>query len=199
MNRYHCVIIIPGLGDQKKEIQLLVSHWRRHGLTPIVHGLGWWDGERSFVPKLARFVRLIDECRKQGARVSLVGCSAGGSAVINAFSSRRRAIHRVVTICGRLRRGREPGFRSFAARTSSSPAFVESVLRSERVIEKLSVDDRKKIMTVRPFLGDELVPAGTAVIDGVNNITVPYVEHVLTIAASLTIFSKPILNFLRAH
>lgn len=52
-------------------------------------------------------------------------------------------------------------------------------------------------MTVRPLLGDELVPADTAVIEGANNITVPSIEHVISIAASLTIFSTPLLSFLQ--
>ncbi len=197
MQQTHRVIIIPGLGDQIREVAFLTSHWRRCGLIPVVHGVGWWDRERTFEPKLMRLVRLIDRYVKQGDRVSLVGASAGGSAVVNAFFLRRRLIHKVISICGRLRRGNEKGFRSFAARTASSPAFAESVLGCERAIDTLSADDRKRIMTVRPLLGDELVPADTAVIEGANNITVPSIEHVISIAASLTIFSTPLLSFLQ--
>lgn len=51
-------------------------------------------------------------------------------------------------------------------------------------------------MTVRAMFGDELVPTDTTIIQGAYNTTVPTFEHVLSIGASLSIFSKPIIVFL---
>ena len=57
--------------------------------------------------------------------------------------------------------------------------------------------DKKRIMTIRPLLGDELVPGNTATIIGAQNITLPTGEHLLTIGAALTIFGKRIIDFLK--
>ncbi len=51
-------------------------------------------------------------------------------------------------------------------------------------------------MTVRAMLGDELVPSDTTLLKDAYNIQVPTIEHMLSIAASLTIFSKRLIDFL---
>ncbi|MCX6794225.1 MAG: hypothetical protein NTY06_03950, partial [Candidatus Gottesmanbacteria bacterium] len=108
----------------------------------------------------------------------------------------RDVIHRVVNICGRLRVSPTTGFRSFASRTKSSPAFAQSVKLFEKREGDLQAADKKRMMTVRAMFGDELVPSDTATVDGAYNIAIPTTEHVLTIAAALTVFSKPIIKFL---
>jgi hypothetical protein len=50
----------------------------------------------------------------------------------------------------------------------------------------------------KSYLGDELVPADTAVLDGGQNITIPTIEHSLSIYLALSIFFKPIINFLES-
>lgn len=195
----HRVIVVPGLGDEGRQLEWLIKHWKRYGLVPVVYRVGWRDKGSSFHPRLARLIRLIDRYSKRGERVSLVGLSAGGSAVINAFVRRRRIIHKVITVCSRLQRGQERGFRSFTTRTASSAAFAQFVALCEYRVQKLSTADRKKIMTVRAGFGDELVPGNTSAIDGAYNITVPSVEHVVSIAAALTIFSRPLIAFLHSE
>ena len=60
------------------------------------------------------------------------------------------------------------------------------------------MQDRKKILTVRPFFGDELVPADTVVIQGALNKTVPMGEHVLSIATALILY-RPVIAFLKGN
>lgn len=189
------MIVVPGLGDEVNRLRWLTNHWRKHGLEPIVTSAGWYDGE-PFQPKLKRLLDLIDRLTRKKNIVSLVGTSAGGSAVINAFCQRRRNVHRVVSVCGRLRIGTQRGARSFKARTASSPSFAQSVKLCEKNISTLTAADKKKIMTIRAMFGDELVPANTTVIPGAYNTQVPTPEHVLTIAAALTVFSNPLFDFL---
>lgn len=192
----HRVIIIPGLGDNTRVLAWVVGYWKRYGLDPIVYSVGWRDGEESFRPKLKKLVALIDKYAKNGNRVSLVGTSAGGSAALNAFIERKSKIHRVINVCGRLRVGPTAGYRSFKAKTKSSPAFVESVRLCERGIEQLSLPDRRKIMTVRAMFGDELVPPETTIVDGALNIQIPTAEHMFSIGAALTIYSGALIFFL---
>lgn len=196
MTKKHHTIIIPGLGDEVNKMIWATYHWRRSGLDPIVHSVGWHGGEKEFQPKLQILVDMIDEFADDGDRVSLVGCSAGGSAALNAFFERREAVYRVINVCGRLRTGSQNGFRSFDARTATSPPFAESVKLFESHENLLTHQDRQKVMTVRALFGDELVPADTTILRGAYNTVVPTPEHVLSIAMALTIFSKPLITFL---
>lgn len=198
MSKEHKVIVIPGLGDHRtKPLEMAVNHWRSQGLDPIVHAVGWHDEEGSFAPKLHRLVEMIDSFVGQGDTVSLVGTSAGGSAALNAFIERRDVVHRVINVCGRLRVGPRTGFRSFESKSKSSPTFAESVQLCEAQEKSLTAADRQKIMTVRAMFGDELVPPETTILQGAYNTRVPTPEHVLSIGAALTAFSRPLIVFLK--
>ena len=196
MQKPHKVILVPGLGDDTRFLNWATKNWQKHGLEPVVHSVGWRDGESSFEPKLKRLISLIDEFVKEGNQVSLVGTSAGGSAVLNAFIQRKDSIHKVVNVCGRLKVGPTSGFRSFQSKTQTSPAFAKSVKLCESEIKSLSKQDLKKIMTVQAMFGDELVPSETTIIHGALNTKVPTPEHMISIATALTIFSKPMIDFL---
>lgn len=197
MNKEHHTIFIPGLGDEVNKMTWATNFWRRFGLDPIVHSVGWHNGEREFQPKLQILVDMIDKFANDGDKVSLVGCSAGGSAAFNAFFERRNVVYRVINVCGRLRTGSQNGFRSFDARTASSPPFAESVKLFESHEALLTEQDKQKVMTVRALFGDELVPADTTILRGAYNTVVPTPEHVFSIAMALTLFSRPLITFLK--
>lgn len=198
MNSTHTVIIIPGLGDDAHKLEFATKHFIKHNLTPHVYSVAWHKEPYDFHTKLTQLLSLIDNYKSNGSKVSLIGCSAGGSAVLNAFVERLNSIRRVINVCGRLRTGNQKGFRSYEARTKSSKAFAESVKLFESHENRLSVEDRKKVMTVRAMFGDELVPSDTTVLEGACNIQVPTIEHMLSIAASLTLFSKPLIDFIKS-
>ena len=189
------VIIIPGLGDKVKWTKIATRNWREHGIEPIIYSMNWHDGE-SFKIKLNKLVKLADSLSKEGSKISVIGCSAGASVALNLFIKRQNIIDRVVSVCGRLRKGHQTGFRSLETRAKTSPAFMESVELFESQEKNLNQDQRKIIMTIRPLFGDELVPSDTAVIKDGQNITVPTIEHSLSIYMALSIFSKPLINFL---
>ncbi|MEI6462560.1 MAG: hypothetical protein WCO33_02725 [bacterium] len=204
MAQTHIVIFVPGLGDEVNSSQVrrliwATNRWKKHGVEPVVYLIDWYSNQREFKPKLKKLLREIDKYSKKGYKVSLVGCSAGGSAVLNAFIERRESICKVIDVCGRLRKGIQKGFRSFESRTYKSQAFAEAVEGFENREYLLSSEDRKRIMTIRPLLGDELVPASTNILNGANNITVPLFEHGISIFASLTVFSKNIIKFIESE
>lgn len=151
---------------------------------------------RIFNLNWGALLKMIDQYVEDGDKVSLVGCSAGGSAALNAFFERRNTVHRVINVCGRLRTGEQRGFRSYEARTASSLPFAQSVKLFESREDLLSAKDREKVMTVRALFGDELVPADTTILRGAYNTVIPTPEHVFSIAMALTIFSKPLITFL---
>lgn len=193
----HKVIIIPGLGDRVAATSWATKRWNNYGLEPIVHPIFWHDGE-IFQAKLEKLLKIVDEQAINGGKVSLIGCSAGASAALNAFCERKKQINKVISICGRLKVGNQKGFRSLQARVKSSPAFKQSVILFNNRQGLLSHDDRKRIMTVTAKFGDELVPADTSVLDGAYNITIPTIEHSLSIYGALTIFSGRLVSFFRS-
>lgn len=190
----HKVIIVPGLSDNDRGIKWATKHWRGYDLDVICFPSGWKTNE-VFQKKLGRLTNLIDRFLEGGNKVSLVGTSAGGSLVLNAFMERKNNISKVINVCGRLRKGTDKGFRGFEAKTSSSDSFKESVLSFEQNSKLLTNNDRRKIMTIRSLF-DELVPEDTTTVDGAHNKQIYSIEHVFSIWMSLS-FYKPLKNFLQ--
>lgn len=191
----HKVIIGLGMDGRVGGIRWLTRHWpEKYGLQPVMLPLVWKDGE-PFAPKLKQITALIDQLADTGDQVSLVGCSASGSAMLNAFIERREQVNRVVNVGGFLRPGNRQGNKSFAKRSAQSLAFQVSVLRFAELEPTLTLADRAKILTVRPVL-DELVPPETVVINGAINRTVPMIEHVLGLGMALLKYD-PVIKFLR--
>jgi hypothetical protein len=193
MNR-HIVIVVPGLGDNKGKFSALAPLWKKwYGIELVVHLFPWY-GKESFETRLQRLVQKIDTLSDQGYTVSLMGTSAGGSAVMNAYGLRKHKIHRVVNVCGRLRRG-ERVLPTLEIAAIKSATFKESVLACESLLATLSPHDLRKIMTVRSFY-DELVPTATIPVDGAHNIRILSVEHIISILLALTAYSSSVASFL---
>lgn len=190
----HYVIFVPGLGGVGALFRLAANSWKRFGITPIVHDIGWKDGQQRIRPKLDSLIARIDTLHGNNGIISLVGTSAGGSAVLNAFAKQPEKIHRVVNICGRLRvyTHVSPSLET-ASRLSKS--FRESVEMFERTEPNLSNEERQKILTIRS-LYDETVPLLTIPIRGAHNIRILSIEHNLSIAIAMTIYSRMIARFL---
>lgn len=196
MSSEHRVIIGPGMDGKVGNLRFLTRNWReRYNLIPEITQIVWKDG-LGLEPKLRKVTDLIDNFVKNGDTVSLVGCSASGSLMLNAFVDRKDVVHKVINLDGFLRPGTAKGFRSFEERGSKSLAFRESVLRFEKLESKLTSEDRKRILTVRPLF-DELVPPETVVIEGALNKQIPMVEHVLSIATALVLYD-PVIMFLKS-
>ena len=106
----HHVIIIPGLGDRISLTAWATNHWRDYGLEPHIYSMDWYNSELPLETKLNKLANFIDQLAEGNNRVSLVGCSAGASAVLNIFLERRNKINKVVSICGRLKTGKQRGF-----------------------------------------------------------------------------------------
>lgn len=194
MPRMHHVIYVPGLDDSRKGYELFVNKWRFYGIVPHVYRVGWNDEEKSFEPKLKKFVSEVNSLIKKGRIVSLVGGSAGGSAVLNVFLEQPK-INAVVNVCGRLRAGKNvrPSL-EWAAR--KSPAFKQSVLMFEKREPGMKKKQRSKVLTLSP-IWDEIVPKTTVPLQGATNKTLPSVEHMLSGLLGLTIFSPIVVGFVK--
>jgi hypothetical protein len=176
-------------------LELITRNWpERYGLYPEVIQTIWKD-KIGLEPKLKRVTDLIDSLVAKGNSISLIGTSASGSLMLNAFVERKGVVEKVINVGGFLRPGNEKGYRSFDERGAASIAFRESVLRFAKLESTLTAEDKKKILTVRPYW-DELVPPETVVIKGALNKKVPMVEHVLGIATAMILYD-PVVMFLK--
>lgn len=128
----HHILYIPGIGDHKTYGQNIgIQVWRIFGFVPHYVPLGWAHQE-GFEVKLDRILKQIDLLRSQGHTVSLVGISAGASAVLTAYS-RRPEIARVVCIVGKIHHPETVG----SATYRRNPDFKESMRLVENSLTRL--------------------------------------------------------------
>ena len=187
--------MVPGLGDDVLPMFLVTLHWFMTGLEPVVLSMDWEEGS-SFTPKLQKISELILKMKERGHDVSLVGASAGGCAVINAFLKHKDQIRKVVCVSGRLRIGNKLDLESFKEEKMRSPAFADAVYLLMSHEKHLTQSDKNKILTTISSKSDHLVPRDTATIPGVKNIDIPVSGHLRSIAAALTVDSTPLIDFL---
>lgn len=193
MPKEHHVIYVPGLADDRKGYELLVGWWTVYGVIPHVHRVGWYDEERTFKPKLQRLLSIVDDLLDKGNIVSLVGGSAGGSAVLNVLFEQPK-INAVVNICGRLRAGQNVS-PSLEVASKKSAAFKDSVLVFESNEPDMKLSERRKVLNLIP-VWDAVVPKTTVPLEGATNEIIPSVGHMLSGFLGLTLFSPLVMNFI---
>lgn len=194
MSKEHHIIYVPGLNDQRKGYELLINRWSNYGIVPHVHRIGWQDREKSFKTKLKKLVGEVNKILDHGNTVSMVGGSAGGSAVLNTLLEQPR-INAVVNLCGRLRSG-ENVHPSLELASKNSPVFKESVLRFEKKEPGMSKELREKVLCLIP-IWDEIVPKSTVSLKGATNKTLFTFEHILSGLLGTTLFSPMVVGFLK--
>ncbi len=187
----HYIIYIPGLGDNKPLGQALaVKLWRIYGVQAECLPMHWSTG-RKFETKLNKLLARIDALTEQGYKVSLVGSSAGGSAVVNALALRPN-IHAAVGICGVMNTNLPIHPRYFR----KNRAFQGSVEQLPKSLEKLGAEERHRIMSIRP-LWDPVVWRRSTIIRGALHKRVWSIGHSPTIALMLTFHAHTILRFIK--
>jgi hypothetical protein len=189
----HYVVILPTLMDDAPVINLFTKFWPLFGFTPVVQKFGWKEikDEKGVRQNIDKIIAEIDSLSRKG-KVSLIGCSAGGSAAINVFSQRAESINKVINICGAL--SSDSILSKF-----DTPAYISSLKCCEKSISEMDIEKRQRIMTIRPRFGDEFIKKELVGIKGAKNVTIPTIEHMFTILMSLIFFSKLIFNFLREN
>lgn len=189
----HSIIYVPGLGDNHfKGQQVLISTWRLWGVRPHMVRMVWDEGD-AFAPKLQKLLAKIDELHSKGHKVSLVGASAGASAVLNAFAVRKDKVSGVVCIAGKINNpeGIGSGYRR------RSPAFVDSAYQVQPSLDTLDFENDRTRIQSRYAVFDPVVPMRDSEVVGGNNKTVPTVGHSVTIATQLLLGAPFFIRFLK--
>lgn len=190
MKQLESVLYIPGLGDNKSYGQdLLPFLWKIYGLKAEYWPVKW--SENNFQQKLDKLESRIRTLSVAG-RVSLVGSSAGASAILNLFARIPLDIHKIVTICGKIQNPQniQP------STLEKNPNFGSSMALLPDSLDRINNNMRKNILCIRP-ISDEVVAPEDAVIDGAESYTLNTRGHVLSIAYALTLGSRTIANFIR--
>lgn len=189
----HTVIYVPGIGDDTKKLQRsLLRFWRIYGVKPIIHEMPWMDTE-SFAPKLLRLVKRIDDAHAKGDTVSLVGASAGASAVLNAFAARKDKVNGVVCIAGKINNPDTIGERY----RRRSPSFIESAMQAQFSLDQLDFDKERKRIMSRYAVFDPVIPQEDSKVAGGINRRVFTIGHTTTIAEQLTLGAPHYLGWLK--
>ena len=190
--KQHHVFYVPGILDDKFHVQsALVATWRLYGISSHTHPMPW-AGDETYEPKLKRLLAAIDTRLAEGHRVSLVGASAGASAVINAFVERPEKITSLVYICGKINRPESIGQELL----NKNPAFKTAMQVLQKNLRKLTADDKRAILSLYSP-ADTTVPHTDTQIIGVKEQPLPKLGHGWAIIYSLTVGAPTIINHLK--
>lgn len=184
------IIFVPGLGDYRSFGQNIgIQLWRLFGLTPHYLALGW-NVKEGYEVKQQRLTKLIDTLRLSGT-VSLVGVSAGASAVLNTYAASDN-IEKVVCISGKINNPQTIGPGTLLANHD----FGESMKRLAASLK--AIEDRtQNIMSIHP-VHDQVVPIADTIIPGAREKTVPGRSHASGIFFGIVFGAFSIVRFVRS-
>ncbi len=175
------IIYLPGFGGKYDNLRMkMLRRWRFRNVTVEMIPIRWKRG--TFEQKIAVIDRAID--RANGKRIVLIGESAGGSMAIHMYARRAHDLHKVMTLCGKNTHPETVGKPYF----DHSPAFKDSMDQLNQSIKKLSSEQKRRFVAIRPIY-DPLIPIETMLLSNCKRVRLPVVGHLFAILMALTIFS----------
>ncbi len=188
------VIYIPGLGDEKPRGQkLALNLFKIFRIKPYYFAIGWADNN-TFDTKLNELLSLVDELHEEGCKINVLAASAGASTALNLFAERRKEISSLSLICGKVNNLDKIGKEYY----EKNPNFKDSVEMLPKSLAKLNLEDRAKIMSIRP-VKDSVVPPKDTIIEGAKNLQSFTFGHSSTIAHYLTVGLPRIFWWIRKN
>jgi pimeloyl-ACP methyl ester carboxylesterase len=188
----HHVFYVPGILDNKWHVQgFLVATWRLYGFQSHTHPMPW-AGEEPYQPKFQRLLAAIDEQTEKGNKVSLVGASAGASAVINAYIERADKISGLVYICGKINGPETVSDETY----SKNPTFKTSMQQLQVNLKLLAAADKQKMLSLYSQ-ADIACPYPATTISGVEEKALPRLRHGRAIIYTLSFGAPIVINHLK--
>lgn len=189
----HHVIYVPGIGDNIWHVQsMAVRAWRLYGVRGHFHAMPW-AGQEGFEPKFQRLLDEIDKYASRGHKVSLVGASAGASAVLNAFVEESDRISGVVLICPKINGPETVSQKTYA----ENPAFKDSLGLLQVNLPKLTASQKANQILNYYSPKDGTIPYEGITIPGVPERRLPGIKHGYAIMYALTFGAHGLLDFLK--
>jgi pimeloyl-ACP methyl ester carboxylesterase len=185
------IIIIPGLGDRMWSYRLILPLWRTLGYRVYLHRFGWND-DTSYHTNINQLHEIVRSFSDDGC--SIIGCSAGGTAAINALVTNPNIVMSVVTVATpyydpnqRLRR---------LPRRIRLGHLVQSGVDSYGAISDPLNNDLLKKITAISGLYDQLVSTKYSTYYKIKKKRIPVIGHGPIIAASMTLYRKKLCKLL---
>ena len=189
----HHIIYVPGLGDSRPLLQDKgIRLWRRFGVSVSYFALGWARQKDGFDDKLARLRDEVSRYQEEGFTVSLVGVSAGASAVLNYYQS-DHSIHKVILVCGVAHN--HGNVSQLLLRRN--PDFATSLKRVDDSVAKLQADSLAKNILSIYSDGDKYVKSKDSMIEGASHKNIPAWSHPSVIALTILVHGRTIAQFVR--
>lgn len=186
------MIYVPGFGDSYDIIRKPLFYcWRVFGVSTTFVPMNWQSNE-TYLDKLARITEAIDNAPSD--KVILIGESAGASMVVAAHAKKYTALHKSVTICGKVNNAASVADRYYRR----NAAFREAIHEADTAITTLPQLARQKFISFYP-LYDEVVSLKDATLPGAGATRLFSVGHLLTIFLALTLFSGLIIKAARKN
>lgn len=192
MAQKHTVIYVPGLGDTNiSGRKKLLATWHYRNVEIIAHSVSWQTDE-PWNTKLQALLSKIDTYVSQGKAVSLIGESAGASAVMQALQQRSETLNAVILLCGKSQ---------YPDRISpylqrKNPALHTAATGSHNYAQSMTDAAKAKVLNLHP-VADPVVPVWETKIPGVQNARMPSFGHAISIVFGMTVWSFKIVKFIR--
>ena len=185
-----------GNGTLRKKEELLLDRQRKKGITVVSANINWRSAETftELRDRIAEQTQGLLESMDELGKLVLNASSAGVCLALAVREKVDDSRVRVIGHSGRIRAGElskwDPRTMDRCAHIGTdeeSRSFYDGVLLCENeIIPRLSQDYKAKTILTTPFAGiDEIVPGSTMPIEGVRNVIVPAIGHVLAIGYGL--------------
>ncbi len=152
-----------------------------------------WTIKEPWEAKLGRLLARIDELVAEGKTVSLIGESAGASAVIVTLTKREAKLNRVILLCGKYQYPDKVA----AYRYKLNPTFRAALTESHSLVPKLTKSQRGKLINLHPIY-DPVVPVAETKIPKFKDNTMPIIGHATSIVFANTLWSWRIVRFVKS-
>lgn len=188
----HHVIYVPGIADDIGKVQSrIVKLWRFQGVQPETYVIPW-AGKNNYDDSKRVLNKRIQMLVSRGDKVSLVGASAGGCAVMNAYLENPSQVSGVAMICPKLINADNIGKRI----VSKNPAFKQAMEELQIRLNSLTESSKRDLVSfISPR--DGLVSYHDSAIVGVKEVRLPGLRHNLAILYTLTFGSRRLIKELR--
>ncbi len=188
----HAVIYVPGLGDHKLGGRgRLLKTWRFKGVHIELCPMHWTVHE-PWEEKLSWLIERIDQRHAEGKTVSIIGESAGASAVINAVWLRSDKLTTAILLCGKSQYPERVAPQLYRR----NPAFREALTDSHAIVPRLTKSQKAKLLNLHPVF-DLTVPVWETRITGVRNSTFPFILHATGIIFAMTVWKWWIVRYIK--
>ena len=167
-------IIVPGLSGRTGFLRFLTRNWEKeHGIKVEFFVVDWKNDASVFDAAIDPLIGKIAELAYNKETIFLIGTSAGGSFVMNAFLNTSYYIDKCVNVCGRLKPDGHPSLDRVA---DGYPLFRESVIRCERRLQGLNPAQLGNVFTFSGWW-DGRVPVESICVNGATNVQLQSFGH----------------------